>query len=1212
MKKNKKIVASIVGATALGAGITLASVAQQCRQPSNQDTARQDIATAVNILRSYSSTSPVENPLSQGILASMTTSLANGDTSFEITSLSFEPISAESDIMDTEGGFVINGLSITGTATSTMANSGLLIISSVNSDASITIAESDGTLTAGQTAGLQSTTALTTVFTAVNLLSDYMGGEVENALSASILNSINESLETVTSETNFVTTSLSFTPLANEGDISFANDAFTISNLTITGSGTVDGVMGVYSIFGDSPSEITIAIQNGTSLVSSGVTNLMASNFTTEIVTAATALRNYTGVTPTNTLAAAILTGMNDSINTADQFTISSLDFDEVTASSVTVPPAGGFQLGLTNITGQGVANGVTYFLSGAATVTFTAAVGMVMVDAVTLPPQETMVSGSITTAINVLSAYNGEAVTNLITEDILTFMNSNIMGQISVTSFAIMNSAFSAITMTTDNGDGTFVATVAGFMGYGQANDGSLATDQYTLSGDLTMTFTLLGLDLSVTSITGITSTAVNDTISASFTELSVYNDTTLAGLSLAIANSMSAQLETSLGLDPGSFTIQTLMFEDPASTMSTYDSSSNSYSIVISNITGRGLDNESNQNPYVISGTATFVVSIVDNALEVGTTTGLTAASTTTNIATEINMLSDYNRSTSSPPTGLAGQILDAIALNLRQTSAGFVTDEITFTEISMSDISESSGVYTVSIPMTGNGTDTNDIFAFDGTAAIELTEGTPGVFTAVSVTGLTPISARTGLLDAVNALSAYDSATPPAGIAADIITRINESLVVDSNAFVTSTLAFTQIAIGDIAVGATVGQYTATVSGVTGTGTLAGAEHLISSNPSMTIMFTSTASGTSVDSVTGLTSVAPTETIATTINELAAFTNGTSNPTGDALLILEALENDIDPAPELTIQTLLFTDINAASITGDISSGFTALVTLTSGTATLTATGNPVADNITLSGVATITFTVSNNNALVFDTAAGLTTVNDTDTIRTEIVTAINTLTAYDASGTAPTGLAAEIITAITTQLMTQEGSAFSINSIRFADVASTVVTRDTENGYTATIAGLTGLGVAATGTVATSFSGDITIGFSGTSGSLTVGVVSQIATIDQSTVIVSAFNELANYDVTGTQPTTSLTVALLTELNLAVDGLETGEGLSTLVFTNLENASIVVAANEENLTVTIPVTSGTTSAGTALAGTITVTLSIDAGTLVIDTVTGLMTA
>ena len=151
MKKNKKIITSIVGASALTTGIATAAVAQACTTPAPEPPTpferQTELANAVNEFSNYDDTSIISEGIAASILMRINQQIESMASGITLTTMTFESITPQDVIVsDEETAFSVIVAGVNGTLTDpTMAVSGNLAITArvSNDNETLTLDEND-------------------------------------------------------------------------------------------------------------------------------------------------------------------------------------------------------------------------------------------------------------------------------------------------------------------------------------------------------------------------------------------------------------------------------------------------------------------------------------------------------------------------------------------------------------------------------------------------------------------------------------------------------------------------------------------------------------------------------------------------------------------------------------------------------------------------------------------------------------------------------------------------------------------------------------------------------------------------------------------------------------------------------------------------------------------------------------------------------------
>ena len=230
MKKKSKAVISSLAAAAVGGGIAVGAIAQECnatRAPGrDSDLDKTNIATALNSLNNYNGSTATLNPLAMAFLEVINSDINEQSlTVFTITTLSVIRVVAA----DTEfngGRYTTTPVEITGTATTTsspgtfrISGSSTFIVDVVENELSPTIVN-----------GLIAQSSLSRVVEAMGELSSYNGDSTNlTVLATRALTFITDNVSATTSET-LVIQEISFTAIETF-QVAVSNNQYTISNL---------------------------------------------------------------------------------------------------------------------------------------------------------------------------------------------------------------------------------------------------------------------------------------------------------------------------------------------------------------------------------------------------------------------------------------------------------------------------------------------------------------------------------------------------------------------------------------------------------------------------------------------------------------------------------------------------------------------------------------------------------------------------------------------------------------------------------------------------------------------------------------------------------------------------------------------------------------------------------------------------------------------
>ena len=1041
-------------------------------------------------------------------------------------------------------------------------------------------------------------------------MDSYEGVPLTNSLAQGILAQINISLNAQLGISTFTTNTLQFNEITNSDVVAGTNN-FTISNIAITGTGTVPGDTGSYVISGTGT--VVISVVNQRNLVAMSVSGLSAANFTEEIIDAGNALRGYSGIAPDdNPLALAVLDLIEISLmQNTDSFTLDSLDFDEITSSSVN-SVSGMLVLTMSNVQGIGSLTGTSelFEVTGPIDINFSVNGIIVTADSVSVPPVSAPYSAIILEQINMLSDYMGNATG--LADRIVTAMQNQIQNQLSAADpFTLLTIEFTNITMTdvVDNQNDTYTATISGLSGTGYLADGSQADQIYNASGDVSINFGRIGNQLTATSVSAIVTENVLSTIVSQINALSGYDGSSApTGLTNTLLNSFNTFLEQG----GSAFTTTSLTFNMIDSSGINYDAATRTFSIPAFSVTGKGDVNGATDNPYLISGNVMFDVERdPDGSLTIPIAgfSGVAAITIGGQIINAVNELRNYNSSNGGSLTALARQILDAIELSLVQNSNAFTVNTLNFTEIVSTDIVDNNGDYTVTIGnITGTGETSEGGFTIGttaGTAQITIDEPNPGSFSTVAASNFTAENFNEEILVAVNALTTYDVNNEPTGaLSQEIIAQVN-SFLSTSSTFSATSWTFNAITISDVTFNSSTNTYAANVGNVTGVGVLDGTERLI--NGTMSIGFQFPNNVLTVFNIIGsLNQVDPLEQITTAINEMRNYDS--SNPlTGLSGSIITAIEtNLIRNANPFTLNSLNgFTALTTADITGTIAGGtFTAIINGITGTGEAIV-DDPAPNQFDVGGPATISFGLTSNLVTVTG-ASGLSRPNLTAVVKGQIDTELTRLLQYE-NGVPLGGVAGDVVTGLETHLTSLSSDTFSLESVRFTSLTDNDIELTTATTFTVTIQNVSGLGMS--GSNFYSYGGTLSIVLSYDGTNFSYQSLSGLSVVDQSNALLSSLNTLNGYD--GTTTPTGLAAEALTLLNVRANANSSGAGatFNSIIFgTALTNSNISFrGANNADFAITITDITATTTIGSSVTPPVILNTDFDAqGVLFISSV------
>ena len=339
MKKKNKVVISSLAAAAIGGGIAVGAIAQNCaatRAPGrDSDLDKTNIATALNSLNNYNDSTSGLSPLAMAFLEVINSDVNDQSlTVLTITALNvIRVVAADTELSD--GRYTTTPVEITGTATSTsspgtfrISGSSTFIVDVVENELSPTIVN-----------GLIAQSPLTRVVEAMGELSSYNGDSTNlTALATRALNFITENISTTIGET-LVVQEISFTAI-EAFQVALSNNQYTINNLQMQVI-AINSSDERYFLGGVSTLVFGIAQQV---LQLQSITNLNNLNATVSTISSAfNELSSYTSATTgLSMLAKQTLTLLNTTIlailsHAANSVVINSINFNPINFSNIRV-----------------------------------------------------------------------------------------------------------------------------------------------------------------------------------------------------------------------------------------------------------------------------------------------------------------------------------------------------------------------------------------------------------------------------------------------------------------------------------------------------------------------------------------------------------------------------------------------------------------------------------------------------------------------------------------------------------------------------------------------------------------------------------------------------------------------------------------------------------------------------------------------------------
>ncbi len=586
-----------------------------------------------------------------------------------------------------------------------------------------------------------------------------------------------------------------------------------------------------------------------------------------------------------------------------------------------------------------------------------------------------------------------------------------------------------------------------------------------------------------------------------------------------------------------------------------------------------------------------------------------GRNATEDVANIVIAVNTLNGYNGT--APTNMLSTEILERINGSLEIDSQSFTATSLTIaTPITSIDVSITQTGYLVSnVQLTGRGTlgtSNSDIYDIAGTASINVSIQNQNLV-ASSVSGLssTDVNAQvTAVVDAVNALSTYDTNVVVSGLSSFLLQELNRDLIQGSDAFTITELRYDSIIASDVM--ATNTGYQVSISSVLGSGTAGSEMYTISGDA--TFNFTIADNMLTVAAETGLqtTNVAVEQNeILMAINELRNY-SGTTPSITLASSILAMIANSTQGTTNFQILALSFTQITILDIMMT-PSGFEAR--------NISITGNGVSDDNTpfgLSGDLVIDFGVNAGSVTVGEVSGLVTT--DVNGNLTTIIDSVNSLSDYVVSGSAPTGLALEVLTAVRNHLR-EFANGFEVHYMTFTSITTGDVTfNNNNNTFSVRIPQARGFGTAPQpeGAVPFAYFGTATISISNRNNTLTVESASNLSSRAPRLGIVEAVMEISNYNGSGT-PNLEIARQILALIETQVDSADAGDTIASLTINNIDGLNVRISADNLtmefiNLGISGTTTNGSTISSTGGQASVTLTISPN-GSLVASSVTGL---
>lgn len=334
--KNTKKITSIMGATALGAGIVTAVIAQGCANDNsrNVNMDKTNIAAALNSLNNYSGSTTNLNTLAVDLLGVINNDInAQSLMTLTINTLQITTVSVD-NISFNDNRYEIASVSITGTATSSSSSETFQITG--NGNFTIEIVEEE--LSPVIVNGLRAENSRSRILQAMSELSSYTTESTNlSPLAQNILVVMTSAIENIDGGT-FVIQGVNFTNISSF-DILLANDVYTISGLEVQITAMNDS--GGFAVFAGTSTLVFSESNNQTTLNS--ITDLQSLDTTIlTIIDAVNELSSYTPATSNlSPLAQEILNLSNSTIvsivSDASSVVINSINFEEITVFDISV-----------------------------------------------------------------------------------------------------------------------------------------------------------------------------------------------------------------------------------------------------------------------------------------------------------------------------------------------------------------------------------------------------------------------------------------------------------------------------------------------------------------------------------------------------------------------------------------------------------------------------------------------------------------------------------------------------------------------------------------------------------------------------------------------------------------------------------------------------------------------------------------------------------
>ncbi len=807
MKKNKNKLVGLIGATALGAGVTVAAVAQACSsEPATDRTVA--FTNELNELDNYNRMTFNPDGFQSEVIGLINNGISSRVPDSALNSLSFRALQSQNVSVDNATNELSINIDINGETNSNLIVSGTITVSArfVNENFSV-----DTTSSNVDNLQVSNTAVISQIVSAINAVNNYSRNNIYSGLSEEFIAQMN-----VVISNNLegdVLSSLQFIPIQNT-NVSTTGEGFTNFQAEFSVSGTtVNTPSGGSEISRDVFGTIRVLIRNQsdvlsvTSVSQLEIINPQNSSF---IRNAMNVFSSYT-INPSNIptgLAGDILQEINNDLATTPSSSIQSMQFNQIDNGSIRFAN-NEYMVSTTAVTGLTTTDDV---ISGQINISFTISGETLVAGVVTgLLVNAGNVEDRIVTSINGLQEYTSNSQVSGVTAEFLTAVNNNIRTEGGDNSLFTTNLTFSPIT-TEDLSEDSNVYSVSIAMS-GTADDGQAIGGTATVM--ISYSPTLSTLSIATNGVTGLSlSDLPNESVVINaINELNSYTTGQQIG---RLAESYLVSINNNLSDVSTGITVRELNF-----TEITTQNISESGDIFTTNVTMTGTANTGEN----ISGTAQTTIDYTSGSFTIATdgTTGLGLSGSTfvAQIISDVNELNNYNSSDVNNLSLLAEEMLSAMNAHINISEPNATITSIFFTSITASNITATNSGYEVRITLAPVVNTLSNEDSFSGNMRISI--GFDGAALSINpetgVRGIVPVDSREVEIHAIVQRMSFTTTLPTSPSAVFLINQLAVTLGVpvgDVNSLMAGGIFGTSVERTDAGGNGDTPTYTVTLTG------------------------------------------------------------------------------------------------------------------------------------------------------------------------------------------------------------------------------------------------------------------------------------------------------------------------------------------------------------------------------------------------------------